>query len=118
MNDIVLPNLVTTNSQAQVKNPMSAGVKPVSVEKQIEAKKPAETNRQDLERAVIDLNEFVQKTQRELEFSIDDVTGSTIIKVTDKHSGEVIRQIPDVTLLELSKAAKESEVLNLIQITG
>ena len=47
------------------------------------------------------LNNLVQKLQRKLEFSIDDTTGRTVIKVIDAQTGGVIRQIPGEEALAL-----------------
>ncbi len=41
--------------------------------------------------------------ERDLEFSIDEVTGRTILKVIHAESGEVIRQIPPEELLNITR---------------
>jgi flagellar protein FlaG len=56
-----------------------------------------------LEKAVTDIREFVQATQRNLNFSIDDSTGQVVVKVIATDSGEVIRQIPSETALKLAQ---------------
>ncbi|AKH69440.1 flagellar protein FlaG [Spongiibacter sp. IMCC21906] len=53
------------------------------------------------EQAVAKLNEFLKDRERELEFSVDDATGRTILKVIHAESGEVIRQIPPEELLNV-----------------
>ena len=40
--------------------------------------------------------------QRSLQFSIDETNGRTVIKVVDKNTQEVIRQIPEEQVLELA----------------
>lgn len=62
-----------------------------------------ETRRVALEKAVTDIREFVQSTQRNLDFSIDDSTGRVVVKVIATESGEVIRQIPSETALKLAQ---------------
>ncbi len=39
-----------------------------------------------------------------LDFSIDDNSGKTIVRVTDKESGELIRQIPSQEMLEIARS--------------
>ncbi|QHD00220.1 flagellar biosynthesis protein FlaG [Pseudomonas sp. S04] len=62
-----------------------------------------EPQRLALEKAVTDIREFVQATQRNLNFSIDDSTGQVVVKVIATDSGEVIRQIPSETALKLAQ---------------
>ncbi|WP_223532274.1 flagellar protein FlaG [Pseudomonas sp. BF-R-30] len=62
-----------------------------------------ESQRVALEKAVTDIREFVQSTQRNLDFSIDDSTGIVVVKVVATESGEVIRQIPSETALKLAQ---------------
>ncbi len=70
----------------------------------------------DLEQAVAQLNEYIQQEQRDLNFSIDEATGSTVIRVTSSQSGELIRQIPDETFLKLAQEARKQEDLRLINV--
>ena len=55
-----------------------------------------------LQKAVKDLSQGVQNLQRSLQFSIDESGGRTVIKVVDKDTQEVIRQIPEEQVLELA----------------
>lgn len=87
--------------------PQSAAA-PVVADKdktKVEAVKPApvEPARAELEKAVTDMREFVQKNQRQLDFSIDDSTHQVVVKVIATDSGEVIRQIPSETALKLAQ---------------
>lgn len=72
----------------------------------------AQPPREALEKAVTDIREFVQASQRNLDFSIDDSTGRVVVKVIATDSGEVIRQIPSETALKLAQdLSKASSVL-------
>jgi flagellar protein FlaG len=53
--------------------------------------------------AVAKLNEVLKDRERDLEFSVDDTTGRTILKVIHAESGEVIRQIPPEELLNIAR---------------
>ncbi|RFD28121.1 flagellar biosynthesis protein FlaG [Pseudomonas sp. GL93] len=68
-----------------------------------EPTKSEEPQRVALEKAVTDMREFVQASQRNLDFSIDDSTGKVVVKVIATDSGEVIRQIPSETALKLAQ---------------
>ena len=54
------------------------------------------------ETAVKDLSQRAQNLQRSLQFSIDESSGRTVIKVVDKETLEVIRQIPEQEVLALA----------------
>jgi flagellar protein FlaG len=53
--------------------------------------------------AVAQMNEYIQSTQRDLNFSYDPASGETVVKVLDRSTQEVIRQIPDETFLRLAQ---------------
>ena len=59
----------------------------------------------DIEQAVTEINEYVQSIQRDLHFSVDEESGLTVVRVRDKESGELIRQIPEDVFLNLARAA-------------
>ena len=61
-----------------------------------------------LEQAVTDIRKFVQATQRNLDFSIDDSTHEVVVKVIATDSGEVIRQIPSETALKLAQSLHDA----------
>ena len=58
---------------------------------------------QPLEQAVSSIEGFVQKITRDLNFSLDDSTGRMVVKVTDRASGDVVRQIPSEEALRLAE---------------
>ncbi|MCV6621541.1 MAG: flagellar protein FlaG [Cellvibrionaceae bacterium] len=68
---------------------------------------------QDLEKAVSRLNDYVQSTQRDLKFSMDEETGQTVITVVDRYTSEVIRQLPDQVVLDLAKKLNQEEPIKL-----
>ncbi len=67
--------------------------------------------RDELEKAVTDIREFVQSTQRNLDFSIDDSTGVVVVKVIATDSGEVIRQLPSEAALKLAQSLTNANSL-------
>lgn len=62
---------------------------------------------QTIEGAVAEISEFVQAQNRQLQFSIDEDSKRSVVKVTDAESGEIIRQIPSEEVLALSERIKE-----------
>ncbi len=74
--------------------------------------KSQKTDNAELQLAVNQINEFVQSVQRDLLFSMDDDSGRTVIKVMDRSTGELVRQIPSEEVLALvTHFVKGSDVL-------
>jgi flagellar protein FlaG len=69
----------------------------------VTANNPAE-QKQQLEAAVKAVQEFTRPMAGNLEFSLDDETGKTIVKVVDSTTKELIRQIPSEEMLEIARA--------------
>ncbi len=72
--------------------------------------------REQLDEAVSQLNDFVQNVQRDLQFEVDNELGQTIVKVVDQKTQEVIRQIPDEVALRLAEKLQQDEPLTLFNI--
>ena len=69
----------------------------------------------ELNAAVSNINDYVQQIQRTLEFSVDDDTGTTVVKVLDSSTDEVIRQFPPEEALALARhlqATSETQTLD------
>ncbi|WP_410952754.1 flagellar protein FlaG [Pseudomonas sp. S1(2024)] len=66
-----------------------------------------EVQRPELEKAVSDIQEYVKASQRQLDFSVDDSTGTLVVKVIATGSGEVIRQLPSEAALSLARSLAE-----------
>ncbi|QAY92289.1 flagellar protein FlaG [Pseudomonas sp. ACM7] len=75
------------------------------------AQSGSEPKRDDLEKAVTDIREFVQAAQRKLDFTIDDSTGRVVVKVIATETGDVIRQIPSETALKLAQSLTDASSL-------
>ena len=89
----------------------------VAVQRQTIAVEVAEVETQDndvelsqeaLEKVVSQLNAYIQNTQRDVDFSVDDATGRVVVRVIDSESEEVIRQIPSEEMLAISRHLVES----------
>jgi flagellar protein FlaG len=64
---------------------------------------PRPTGRQ----IVTEIREVAQRVFRDLRFSVDEQSGEVVVKVVDRSSGEVLRQIPAEELLELGRALSD-----------
>jgi len=69
----------------------------------------AEVEGKEVAEAVSKLNAYVQKTQRHLDFQLDEESGRTVVRVYDTQSDELVRQIPDEAALELAKRLNSEE---------
>lgn len=71
---------------------------------------PAPTSEQtrssesDLKSALDTLNDFASNNGATLNFSQDDETGKTIVKIVDKETDQLIRQIPSEEAIAISKS--------------
>ncbi|WP_235608116.1 flagellar protein FlaG [Salinivibrio proteolyticus] len=62
-----------------------------------------EMQREQLEKLVERLDEFMSSFNKGLAFRLDEDTGRSIITVYEMSSGDIIRQIPETEMLELAK---------------
>ena len=58
----------------------------------------------ELDTAVEKIQQFVNTTASDIKFSIDEDSGRTVIKVIDRETKDVIRQIPSQEVLDLAQA--------------
>ncbi|RJX34158.1 MAG: flagellar protein FlaG [Oxalobacter sp.] len=63
---------------------------------------------EQLKQAVQEMNNAVQYHARGLQFSLDDESDRTIVKVIDSETREVIRQIPSEEVLAISKSLDQA----------
>lgn len=73
----------------------------------------AERQQKDVDDAVSQLNDFVQSVQRDLQFEVDNDSGQTVVRVVDRQTEEVIRQIPDEVAMRLAEKLQQDEPLTL-----
>lgn len=65
-------------------------------------------NAKELAQAVLDISQYIQNTQRNLEFDIDETSGRTVIRVMDAESEKLVRQIPAEEVLVIARSLKEA----------
>jgi len=66
-----------------------------------------QVSREAFDKVVSELKAFVQKTQRNLDFRVDDRTGHVVVKVIDASDDSVIRQIPSEEMLAVSQRIQD-----------
>jgi flagellar protein FlaG len=64
----------------------------------------AEPTREQVAAAVKHINAAMPASSQSLEFSIDDESKQTIVKIVDQDTKEVVRQIPSVEAVEIAKS--------------
>jgi len=69
--------------------------------------------KEQLAGAVSQMQDFAQMLNRELQFDVDEELGRTVVKVVDRESGSLIRQIPSDEVLALARQMKELREANL-----
>lgn len=74
------------------------------VEQSNKVEQQQQMQREELEKVVERIEEFVGSTlNKGLAFRIDEESGKNIVTIYDKRTGDVVRQIPDADMLALSR---------------
>ncbi len=63
-----------------------------------------EIQKEDVKKAVDDVQNFVNTKNQDILFSIDEDLGKTVVKVVDRSTKELIRQFPSEEMLQIAKA--------------
>ena len=66
------------------------------------------SDQKPLNEVVSDLNNLARELHRELQFSVDDKSGETVIKVIDRETDEVVRQIPSEEVVRMRQRLQEA----------
>ena len=114
-----MPNEITANLNAlvsrpaQVSRPTANGESVSPVERQslppsgesvpLPQGQNSDATRKELDEAVSRIQDYVQNLHRELQFTVDEQSGRTIIKVIDSETDQIIRQIPPDELIAISE---------------
>lgn len=81
----------------------------------VQGQKEAKATGAVVDKAVVQVNDYLQAQNRTLEFSVDKSTGQTIIKIIDQANGKVLRQIPPEYVVHLAQTLLEH---NGVRSTG
>ena len=105
-------NTIAASTTQQAANERSmastrlAGAAPAAAPSMIDAAKPASAapGKEELAQALKSINSALQDRSPGLEFSIDRDSDRLIVKVVDKATQEVIRQMPSREAIDIAKA--------------
>jgi flagellar protein FlaG len=92
----------TRETRAEVKAASETKLK--TVDPTMSAQAMQSPDRAELEAATKSVRDFVEPINSNLEFNVDHDTGEMVVKVIDRASGEVIRQMPSEEMLAVAKA--------------
>jgi flagellar protein FlaG len=103
------PASVTPFTTDKTQQSVNAASK-AAVEAEFKAKaetKPA--GEKELTQAVSKMNDYVQNINRDLQFSVDKVSGVMVVKVIETNTDKVIRQIPSEEMLRIARGIVEQD---------
>ena len=72
-------------------------------DEQVTAEQQQLTSEEDVRQAVDSVNNFVQQTNRNLEFAVEESSGRVVITVREAETGNIIRQIPPEEVLAIAE---------------
>jgi flagellar protein FlaG len=104
---MIIQNTPQMNQVVQPSNPAPArpDTRPVVVPASQAVQ--AQPSAQELKNAVAAINQAMQQSNRNLEFSVDSDTNTTVVKMVDTSTGELIRQFPSETTLAISRGIEQ-----------
>jgi len=88
-----------TNVRLAVEQTASKATDPATANPRLQ-----QADRKQVETAAQSVREFVQPINSNLEFSVDDDTGQLVVKIIDRTTQEVIRQMPSEEMLAIARA--------------
>ena len=71
----------------------------------------AEAKPADIHKVAQQLESFLKRVSRELEFHVDDASGRMVCSVRDAETGDLIRQIPNEEVLRLAELAHDATIV-------
>lgn len=106
-------SIQTANANSSVKQLKLPGGGPQpEVSKQADRlAEQAAKNAEIVRQAVSEVNQFVQQIKTNLQFSVDEASGRSVITVVDSETGDVIRQIPAKEILAVANSLRELSAL-------
>lgn len=99
--------------KARVENVEQVIERKAEAERADNSKKEKAVDAEQLNRAIEKIESTAQYYNRKLQFEVEEELDITIVKVIDKETDEVVRQIPPETMVELAKHARDLKGLLL-----
>jgi flagellar protein FlaG len=96
--------------------PAIAGAQPAqSARPQMPAQPPTQAKPKqqpvDIEAVAKQLESFLKRVSRELEFHVDEASGRMVCSVRDAQTGDLIRQIPNEEVLRMAELAHDETIV-------
>ena len=115
INTTSLPSTASSSMSVGTKSPVST--EPASTTKPVEssAERSAPVAPEELQDAIKATNDFVKPINSSVEFSMDEDSDEMVVKVIDKATKEVLRQIPSEEMLDIAKALDKIQGLLIKQ---
>jgi len=95
----------------EMKDYSSARYEKLNAKAKEEAEKK-KVSEDEIDEAIRDLEKFSNYFQTHLNFSKDEMTGTTVIKIINSETDEIIRQIPSEEILKI--ASKMQDVIGVL----
>ena len=106
----VKPAVATTPPAANVQPAAAPAAAPVQAPAKAKAPPPPTG---DIEAVAKQLESFLKRVSRELEFHVDGSSGRVVCSVRDSQTGDLIRQIPNEEVLRLAELAHDETIVLL-----
>ena len=90
----------SVNKAAEVETQLSQEKKFVPKDVKVEIDREPIISANDLEAKIASLNEALVSRNQTVAFSVDRATGHDVVKVTNRSTGELIRQMPSLEALQ------------------
>lgn len=110
--DSATPAIVRQPASTERNIAIREAAPPATAEPANEAPEP---ERAQLSQVVLEINKAMKALGRGIEFSIDQDSQRTVVKVVDQETGDVIRQMPSAEALEIGKALDKLQGLLIRQ---
>jgi flagellar protein FlaG len=98
------PNVVVAMPSNVGANPSTAVELPQIAVPQVAEQEPSP---EQLKSVLENINRTLRQSNRNLEFSIDETTKRSLVKVVDTETGDVIRQFPSKEAIAISRAIEQ-----------
>lgn len=106
---------VTPSAAVSTPRPVQAASAAAVQQMEHATQQAAKPSSEQVQKAIENLRQATQSSAQNLQFSVDNDTGQTVIRVVDGGTKEVIRQIPSEEVLHLARSLEKLSGLLLRQ---
>jgi len=106
--DANLVNVNKSQSEATKVSDTSTNIRLIEQSEAEQALEQDKVQKVDLKEVAQKLQDFIGGINTSLQFSVDEEAGRDVIKVVDKHSGELVRQFPSEEVLDVIKSLSKA----------